>query len=158
MSLAKLRNIGISAHIDSGKTTLSERILFYAGRLHRMEEVHDGGGAIVVFQHPLSTEQSDLAVGHVVDAQEIDEGVRFNLRQTLVLLMVNELVQGHAQAFRFDGFLGHEFLAKSGAQYRGPRERQLFLRIVCETLESCCEKRLPLYIAHAQEAGCNDMR
>ncbi len=46
LAIEKVRNIGIMAHIDAGKTTTTERILFYTGKLHRLGEVHDGAATM----------------------------------------------------------------------------------------------------------------
>lgn len=80
MKLENVRNIGISAHIDSGKTTLSERILFYTGRIHKIEEVRgDGDGATM--DHMELEQERGITITSAATSVEYD-GHNINLIDT----------------------------------------------------------------------------
>jgi elongation factor G len=92
-TLQNLRNIGIAAHVDAGKTTVTERILFYTGRIHSMGEVHHGTATtdsmpeeqkrgITISAAAISTTWKDHAIniidtpGHVDFTIEVERSMR----------------------------------------------------------------------------------
>ncbi|HBE87681.1 MAG TPA: elongation factor G [Elusimicrobia bacterium] len=93
IDLNKLRNLGIIAHIDAGKTTTSERILFYTGKSHKIGEVHDGAAVtdwmpqerergITITAAAITTQWKDHTVniidtpGHVDFTAEVERSLR----------------------------------------------------------------------------------
>ena len=93
VQLSKVRNIGIMAHIDAGKTTFSERILFYSGKSHKIGEVHDGAAVmdwmiqeqergITITSAATSTMWGDYMIslidtpGHVDFTMEVERSLR----------------------------------------------------------------------------------
>ncbi|TWU16753.1 elongation factor G [Allorhodopirellula heiligendammensis] len=80
MKLEKIRNLGISAHIDSGKTTLSERILFYTGRIHKIEDVRGGGDGATMDHMELEKERGITITSAATSVQY--QGYHINLIDT----------------------------------------------------------------------------
>jgi len=91
--IEKIRNIGIAAHIDAGKTTTTERILFYSGVVHKIGEVHDGNAVtdwmeqekergITITAAAISTTWNDHQIniidtpGHVDFTIEVERSMR----------------------------------------------------------------------------------
>jgi elongation factor G len=92
IEIGKIRNIGIAAHIDAGKTTTTERILFYTGRNYKMGEVHEGAATMDFmeqernvesrFRPPLRLSWKDCSIniidtpGHVDFTVEVERSMR----------------------------------------------------------------------------------
>ena len=77
--LTKVRNIGIMAHIDAGKTTTTERILFYTGITHKIGEVHDGAATMDWMEQEQErgiTITSDGVGAHVAFDDDVDVVLR----------------------------------------------------------------------------------
>ncbi|MGU3218400.1 GTP-binding protein [Staphylococcus aureus] len=78
-SLEKTRNIGIMAHIDAGKTTTTERILYYTGRIHKIGETHEGASQMDWMEQRTRPWYSP---SHLLQQQQLGEGHRVNIIDT----------------------------------------------------------------------------
>ena len=67
--LERTRNIGIMAHIDAGKTTTTERILFYTGKTHKIGETHEGAATMDWMAQEQERGMAQKLAGEIIDAK-----------------------------------------------------------------------------------------
>src|ERR671920_296821 len=160
--LAKTRNIGIMAHIDAGKTTTTERILFYTGINYKIGEVHDGaatmdwmeqeqerGITITSAATKCSWNGFDINIidtpGHVDFTVEVERSLRVLDGAEAVFIGVVDLVQMRALTWRGETQMGEDYaieeipaeLADQAAEYR-----EKLLETVAETDDAFMEAYL----------------
>jgi elongation factor G len=82
LPLAKLRNIGIMAHIDAGKTTTTERILYYTGRVHRLGETHDGAATMDWMEQEQERGITITSAATTTHWKRFDQDYRINIIDT----------------------------------------------------------------------------
>ncbi|XXN13737.1 MAG: elongation factor G [Candidatus Hodgkinia cicadicola] len=145
ISLRNYRNFGIMAHIDAGKTTITERLLFYTGKLHKTGEVHEGTAAMdwmpqeqergititsaatTVFWSSASGKQTQLNIidtpGHIDFTAEVERSIRV-LDSAVVVLDANagvepqtEAVWRQADKYKLPRLLFCNKMDKLGASY-----------------------------------------
>ncbi len=163
----KLRNIGVIAHVDAGKTTTTERILFYTGRIHRLGEVHDG-----TTQTDFDPEERRRGITINSAATSVQwQGVQINLIDTPGHIDFNIEVNRALRVLDgavvvFDGVAGVEPQTETNwrlaDKYRVPRIAFInkldrvgadFLRVVAMMEERLGVAVLPMQLPIGAEAG-----
>ncbi len=162
--LERVRNIGIMAHIDAGKTTTTERILYYTGRVHRMGEVHDGAATmdwmeqekergITITASAISCEWKNHKVniidtpGHVDFTVEVERSLRVLDGAVAVFCAVggvepqSETVWRQADKYRVPRIAFVNKMDRVGADYRA---------VVDAIRNRLGAKPIPLYIPMGQ--------
>ena len=110
------RNIGIAAHIDAGKTTTTERILFYSGVVHKMGEVHEARTQTGWSRSVNVVSRLPPLPSPVIGPTSTDRSLAFSIRLTLLILRPRRFYRRSGALAPSSGWCSRRFCAVAGVQ------------------------------------------